>query len=498
MIFPQTLVRLVIGCFLLTAVPLCIALGQLALNINDLALRSQLAVKRAESVGAVSRELRDAALSMERGIRQALVLDDAGLLEDYARTRQTFTAVLTRADALPLEQREKTSIEGLRKQDTELAASLSKGIPAVTERASVAENAAKLSDRADQVVIELDRVVAREITELESQAVKGRADWPWLVGVAALFALVLGLGSALLVARPLRSLDASIRRMGEARFDTPVTIKGPQDVRSLGERLEWLRKRLHDLESHQANFLRQVSHELKTPLTAIREGSELLNDRVTGELTADQEEVVRIIRDNSLQLQKLITDLLNYQSHRSAIPLKREPVAIADVVQLVVDSHRVPILAKAISTRVHVVPITFVADRERLRVVVDNLLSNAIKFSPKGGQIFIAARMTAGAFQIDVSDQGPGVAEVDKERIFDSFYQGATPPDSNVKGTGLGLAIAREFVLAHGGELSLIEPGKPGGRFRVRLPLAEADVIAAEAASHHAAPPPAFDLRAGV
>ncbi len=473
MVIPQTVMRLVLGCFVLTAIPLCIALARLAINMNDLAARSQLAVKRAESVGAVSRELRNAGVAIERSVRQAIVLDDSTYIDEYARARQSFTNTLTRAEALPMDSRERKAIEDLRKQDGIVATAIASGLPPVELRQDAVDAAIRLSELSDVVVTDFDGVIARELSELETQASKGSTQWPWMVGVAALLAGVLGLGFSALVSRPLSSLDRSIRRMGEARFDTPVTIKGPPDLRSLGERLEWLRQRLQSLESHQANFLRQVSHELKTPLTAIREGSELLNDRVTGELSEGQEEVVRIIRENSLQLQKLINDLLTYQQHRSAVPLKIASVYLPDLIQSVVDSHRVPILAKALSTRVHIVPVTLALDQERIRVVLDNLMSNAIKFSPKGGQIFFAARIVSDQLQIDVSDQGPGISLADKLRIFESFFQGEARAVTNVKGTGLGLAIARDFVIAHGGDIDVIEAGKPGGRFRVRLPLDE-------------------------
>ena len=93
-------------------------------------------------------------------------------------------------------------------------------------------------------------------------------------------------------------------------------MNGPQDLRYLGQRLEWLRSRLSDLEEQQNRFLRHVSHELKTPLTAVREGAELLRDNVGGKLSPEQREIVRIVRENTLSLQKLIEDLLKYHQTR--------------------------------------------------------------------------------------------------------------------------------------------------------------------------------------
>jgi two-component system, NtrC family, sensor histidine kinase GlrK len=477
MVFPQTLFRLILGCFLLTAIPLSFAIAHLAMNLNDVAARGQIAVKRAEAVGAITRDLRNAGVAVERVVRQGIVLEDESLSEDFRGTRQAFLTVVSRAEGLPINDTQREAIAKLRVQDVALNGLLSTGLPPPEQRGAVVDQAIRLSELSDAVVFELEGMVGRELSAIEAQASKGSLAWPFMVGVSAILAGVLGLGFAMVLSRPLRSLDQSIRRMGKAQFDTPVTIKGPQDLRSLGERLEWLRQRLSELESHQANFLRQVSHELKTPLTAIREGTELLNDRVGGELSEGQQELVKIIRENSVHLQKLITDLLTYQQHRSAVPLKLEPVSLPELISQVIESHRIPILAKALTTRVHITPITMPFDRERMRVVFDNLLSNAIKFSPKSGKIFVVSRVVGDQLQIDVTDQGPGVSVADKVRIFESFYQGQTRPDSNVKGTGLGLSIARDFVVSHGGEISVIDAGQNGGKFRITLPIPIGSVV---------------------
>src|SRR4029079_1337753 len=115
-------------------------------------------------------------------------------------------------------------------------------------------------------------------------------------------------------------LDQAIRRMGTADFAHAIEGNGPQDLRYLAQRLEWLRSRLSELEQQQNRFLRHVSHELKTPLTAVREGAELLRDNVGGALSPEQREIVRIVRENSISLQKLIEDLLKYHQTTATEP----------------------------------------------------------------------------------------------------------------------------------------------------------------------------------
>ena len=126
-------------------------------------------------------------------------------------------------------------------------------------------------------------------------------------------ALAIALAFTRFIVRPIAELDASIRQLGSADFTRPIKVRGPEDLRYLGEQLDWLRRRLTELEAQKNRFLRNVSHELKTPLTALREGAELLNDGIAGALAPQQQQVVAIMRDNSVKLQRLIEDLLDYQ-----------------------------------------------------------------------------------------------------------------------------------------------------------------------------------------
>src|SRR5207248_7698461 len=114
----------------------------------------------------------------------------------------------------------------------------------------------------------------------------------------------------------------------------------------------------------------------------------------------------------------------------------------------------------------------------KIRAIVDNLLSNAIKYSPRAGEISLELRIEDDFAILDVIDEGPGIQPGDRPRIFDSFYQGKNVPEGRIKGSGLGLAIAREYALAHGGRIELLDraDGKRGARFRVWLPLALAEL----------------------
>jgi two-component system, NtrC family, sensor histidine kinase GlrK len=243
----------------------------------------------------------------------------------------------------------------------------------------------------------------------------------------------------------------------------------------LGRRLDWLRRRLDEFETQKNRFLRHVSHELKTPLTALREGAELLNDQVAGPLAPPQRQVVSIMRDNSVKLQRLIEELLDYQrALHAAASLEVRPVSLESLVHEAAHPHELAAQGKGLRLLVDAQSATVEADPEKLRSIVDNLISNAVKFTPPGGTISVRARAQAGEAVIEVMDTGPGVPAEERESICNLFFRGRTKADSGpggVKGSGLGLAIARELAERMGGSLDLeSRPGRTA--FTVALPLA--------------------------
>ncbi|MBK7794495.1 MAG: HAMP domain-containing histidine kinase [Betaproteobacteria bacterium] len=182
---------------------------------------------------------------------------------------------------------------------------------------------------------------------------------------------------------------------------------------------------------------------------------------------------MRIVRDNTLQLQKLIEDLLTYHQTRAMEPQTLGPVSLADVVGGVLREHKLAALARMISFETQLPAAPIVGDASKLRTIVDNLVSNAIKYSPRAGSIRVELSQREGFAVLDVVDEGAGVDPQERQRIFDSFYQGRPPAEGKVKGSGLGLAIAREYALAHGGRIEVTDraDGRPGAQFRLLLPL---------------------------
>jgi two-component system sensor histidine kinase GlrK len=328
-------------------------------------------------------------------------------------------------------------------------------------------------------VLNISYLVAdREVLRLRANAETVQRRLILLVIFSTAVALAIALGLTRYIARPIAELDASIRQLGSADFSRSITVRGPEDLQTLGERLDWLRRRLAEVEAEKNRFLRHLSHELKTPLTALREGAELLNDGVAGTLAPPQRQVVTIMRDNSLKLQRLIEDLLDYQrALHAASSLLPRSVALDALVAEAVGGHELAMRAKGQHLVLEVQKAVVEADPEKLRSILDNLLGNAVKFTPGGGTISVLARANGREAIIEVIDTGPGVPIEERDSIFDSFFRGRAKASGRIEGTGLGLAIAREFTEAHGGRISVVS-GTPDGHFRVTLPRMTARALA--------------------
>jgi len=277
-----------------------------------------------------------------------------------------------------------------------------------------------------------------------------------------------------LLHNPIRQIDHVIRALGSGNFSQPIRVLGPGDVEFLGERLEWLRTRLSDLEMAKQRFVRNVSHEIKTPLASIHEGTELLLDEVVGELNREQKDIARILISNADRLDRLIAELMNY----SQVSARREHqkfsvVNLRSLVSDVLEDHQLQLRGKSINVVESLEPLSLMGNAEELRTIVDNLLSNAIKYSPVSGEIRLSLVKNGGHMALEVEDEGPGIDPDERGRVFEPFFQGRASRELGVKGTGFGLAIVAECVANHHGKVEVLQSREDdaGARIRVQIPM---------------------------
>jgi two-component system sensor histidine kinase GlrK len=468
--YPGSFLKLLLIGFAMTMLPLLFAFANAALYLDQLAEQSRKTVHHAVDATRASRTLAEQLTAMERSTRQYLVLGDSTLLEHYKAAHLKFEKTILELQNLPLDQSQRQQLEQLSNKENALFREIGGGLSKSNAEAVVTEFIA-LSDTAQTILDTNNNLIDRESAVLVATAERAQHMLLWQTLPLVPLAILAALGITFMLTRPIRLMDRAINKLGQGEYTDRIDINGPGDLRRLGERLDWLRNQLYDLEEQKKRFLRHVSHELKTPLTAIREGSELLAEEVGGKLSPQQKEITSILRDSSLRLQKMIENLLNYNAVQFQKPeLKLEQVAFKPLIEDALASHALIIGTKQIKTTLAMAEVTVHGDREKLLTIVDNLLSNAVKFTPRGGKIGIYLAQDGELAVLDVADSGPGIAGADRIRLFEPFYRGGGIYDGRISGSGLGLSIAKEYVEAHGGTISLADSDH-GTRFRVSLPL---------------------------
>ena len=470
---PRSLNGLILVGFGLVALPLLVAVVWALVNLDRLAAQSERLVTTGVSAMEKNRLLVEQLNALERSARQYEILQNE---EHLSLMQQDLRTINRRFDAMqPMAEMAGTEalLVSIRNDVRRIVYTIANpGVDDENAQAAIARFA-RARQQMESLTKTITTYVDTELISLQESISDAQRISAWQVAALVPGTMILVVIFTLLVAKPIRQIDSAIHQLGESGFSTPINvIKGPTDLERLGRQLEWLRVRLLELAQEKNKFLRQMSHELKTPLANIREGTELLLDGTVGELDKGQREVTDILRLNGLKLQQLIENLLSF----SAWQAKSEVLNLSDfplraLVISVAKEQRLALKAGHIQLRLDVEDIIVNADREKMRTVLDNLLSNSIKFTPKGGFVTIRAKRQASSFVLEFADTGPGIPEEEHDRIFEAFFQGRREQGGFVAGTGIGLSVVLECIQAHDGSVELLTTGEfPGAHFRISIP----------------------------
>lgn len=296
--------------------------------------------------------------------------------------------------------------------------------------------------------------------------------WQLLVAgaIAAAIALVVARWLARGMTQPLRDMAGAARKMERGDYGQRVVTVSRDEVGQLAVAFNRMSSELESLERVRRDLVANVSHELKTPISALRAHLENLLDGVE----RPDPQTLQVMLAQSERLGRMVDQLLELSRLESGdLPLHREPVALAPLVARVLSEVQVTRGRSDIELSEDVpedLPTVF-ADAERVYQVLFNLLDNAVRFTPAGGRVRVTAAGHNGSVDVAVADTGPGIQEEHLPRLFDRFYRVDTSRSRGEGGTGIGLAIARSVVEAHGGRIwAESEPGK-GSTFTFELPV---------------------------
>lgn len=466
-LFPRSLRQLVVMAFWLVLLPLLVlayqayqSLEQLSNQAAEINKTTLLDARRSEAMSSL-------ALEMERSYRQYCVLQDKALQTQYQKQFADYEQMLERQKTILPETPELLG----------LSAGLQKLTAISCETNEPTESTTKVLEQfsaQNTAVVQQTREVIFSRGEQLQKAIASKGQlfgWQTLL-LFLLSALLVTLFTRMIIG-PVKIIERMINRLGTGltlENDTD-RFKGPRELRIIAQRIIWLSERLAWLESQRHEFLRHISHELKTPLASMREGTELLADEVAGPLTSSQKEVVEILDQSSKHLQQLIEQLLDYNRKLVDEPPVAQQVDLKKLIKDIVNAHNLPARAKNITTEVRLKVESCLAEPTLLGRVIDNIYSNAVHYGGESGNIWISSRRTGNKLLIEVANTGTPIPESEQNMIFEPFYQGSLQRKGAVKGSGLGLSIAQDCIKQMGGELSLVPHKSADVCFRIELPL---------------------------
>jgi two-component system sensor histidine kinase GlrK len=475
-----------------TLLPLSAGLVLAIFAVNDLASLSEQAVHHAAREAKAQQELQDRLNDLERKGREYLMTQDAAAFKEYRIIHEQFAEQLRAKvnSALLDDTRLGLALEALAREEKNLFDAVISRHLQTQELPSQLDSSAKpqlcgdlalhtdcfqpLRAKARGLAYQYAAHIGHEIHHIETVSAQLRRSLIIDLALMLPISCVLLVVFIYLLHNPILQIDHIIRALGAGNFTQPVRVVGPGDVEFLGERLEWLRTRLNDLELAKQRFVRNVSHEIKTPLASIHEGTDLLLDEVVGELNREQKEIALILASNADKLDRMTAELINY----SQVSARREhqKATLVDMRRLLLnllDDYQLQLRGKSIVLANSLEPLYLMGNAAQLHTIADNLLSNAVKYSPTGGEIRLSLRKDGGHMELEIEDDGPGIDPDERSRVFEPFFQGRAARELGVKGTGFGLAIVAECVANHHGKIEVLESldEGAGARIRVQIPV---------------------------
>jgi two-component system sensor histidine kinase GlrK len=445
------------------------------------------------------------AAQMSSDVEKYVVTHDRDYLIEAIQSGAAFGRALARFDSLRMTATERDALRSLAADWAGVPPKL-QSLGAIPETAidRTKAMAREISQSLDHARAGSERLGEAAQDAMNRQLAMSEAaaeDAQRLAWFAAVGALALSLLMSALIARsilrPLDRLARGTREVSAGRYDYRLTASGEDEFSQVAQDFNSMTERLDELDRMKRDFVAKVSHDLKTPLSSMQETIRAMLDGVAGDVTPKQRQLLEMNLESGDRLAQMVNKLLDLSRLEAGLAPKLELVDLATLTRQSVErfragnERRVAIEFREPQGRVFVR-----GDAAGLSQVVENLLENAVKFSPTDGRVCVSVenlfesrtplppsarrRMRGVPAAINISDEGPGVPDDEKERIFKRFYQTEAGRAARGRGVGLGLTIIREIVNAHGGAVWVSDNEPRGSIFHVVLP----SVVATPTAQH--------------
>jgi signal transduction histidine kinase/DNA-binding response OmpR family regulator len=356
--------------------------------------------------------------------------------------------------------------------------------------------ASNLRRLTDDLVNRAQSTGSSTIDENHDEYVESRTFVFAVVVASVVLALILGYAIAWSLIRPVQRMGHHLKHVASGDFSQHVEVENRDELgvlaANLNQMTDDLGRAYRDLETasrHKSEFLANMSHELRTPLNAVIGFSEVLQERMFGELNEKQAEYVDDILTSGKHLLSLINDILDLSKIEAGrMELEVSSFALSEALENGLSMLRERASRGGVTLELDVDPQigAIEADERKVKQVIFNLLSNAVKFTPDGGRVGVTARRLPGAVEVAVWDTGIGIEQEDLSRIFEEFQQAGRRPGIEQEGTGLGLALTRRLVEMHGGAIRV--ESRPGKGSSFTFTLAAGAATALREQGHGSAP----------
>jgi signal transduction histidine kinase len=442
---------------------------------------------------AAYRQVQHDTTSQLYGVASALLLHDPGQSDD--RTLETALRQLNQfgydVDRLKFVAKDEVEVLGQFRQEYDRFIRIVTNVVELIRAGRVSEARQMHLTEANPLVDRLERLTNRLVNKAEADMVaaietseRAYAVSRWTVVAFALGSILLALGLGYAISSslvgPVTEIETRLRKVAAGDFAQRVEVanrdelgKLAADVNRMCEELGRLYRQLEEASRHKSEFLANTSHELRTPLNAILGYTELIQDNIYGEVPERIREVLIRVQKNGRHLLALINDVLDLSKIEAGkLTLSISEYSMKQVVQAVVAGTEALAAEKKLALKAAVaddLP-SGIGDERRITQALLNLVGNAIKFTEQG-EIAVSANAANGAFEVSVSDTGPGIAVADQERIFAEFQQVDSSATRKTGGTGLGLSISRNIIELHGGRIWVESEVGRGSTFAFSLPV---------------------------
>jgi len=466
---PASLRQFILLSFFLALIPLAVLLWQSNSALSDV---SRFAVAEAESsVDSVKRaeNMQNLVIDIERAVRQF------GILRTDSLSRLATTHLMNYQQMLQQVCLDLDAPLLCQAQAAQVTTLLQNFLHASNEELS--PTLLTLRQQQQQLTEQIWQRLEQRLQTQQNFVVDAQNQLAWQSVTLVVLTLLLVLWAQARIASPIKQLDTMIRSIGQASHHFPhEQVVGPRELTELGEQLRWLASRLQQLEALRLILLRHASHELKTPLSSIREGCALLSEQLVGPLNSQQMEVVTLLNGSADRLSQLTEQLLDYNR---LLQQAKPEFGWHDSTQLL-DScfadHALSLQQRQQFIQLDCQLPRIYTDAMLFRRILDNLINNAQAYGGEGSPVWVILRPHEKFMLLDVANNGTPIPAELRAKLFEPFQRGKAPRFDAVQGSGLGLSIVSDCARLLGGMAEIVDVNYADVCIRVRLPMVEEQV----------------------